>query len=51
MKKSLVIKKFLVIAILLLSLVGSAGQAAAGGGHGTASPSGTTWESLGITWE
>jgi len=43
-------KKLLLIAILLLSLVGSAGQAAAGG-PGTASPSGTTWESLGITWE
>lgn len=43
-------KKLFVIAILLLSLVGSAGQAAAGGGV-TASPTGVTWESAGITWE
>ena len=43
-------KKLLLIAILLLSLVGSAGQAAAGGPD-TASPSGVTWESAGITWE
>ena len=43
-------KKLLVIAILFLSLVGSAGQAAAGG-PATASPSGITWETAGVTWE
>ncbi len=43
-------KKLLVIAILLLSLVGTAGQAAAGG-HGTASPSGIHWDAEGVTWE
>lgn len=43
-------KKLVLAIAIVLSLVGSAGQASADPGT-TASPSGTTWESAGVTWE
>jgi hypothetical protein len=42
-------KKLVFVAILLLSLVGTAGQASAD--PGTMDPSGVTWEGAGVTWE
>lgn len=43
-------KKLLIAAVLFLSLVAGTGQASANPGQGT-QPSGTTYQSAGVTWE